>query len=86
MKKLFMGMCLVLALTLSVSCTNPNSATRVLEAQGYSQVQMTGYNFFSCSESDFYHTGFKGLSINGTPVEGTVCEGIFFKNSTVRLK
>jgi hypothetical protein len=67
------------------ACTNPSSATRVLTENGYTNIQITGYNFFACSQDDFYHTGFIATSYIGQRITGTVCEGMFFKNSTIRF-
>lgn len=66
-------------------CTRPESATRVLLDAGYSDVQITGYRFFVCSENDTMHTGFRAKGPTGRPVTGTVCEGVMFKASTIRL-
>lgn len=71
---------------LLAACTNPETATRVLTSQGFTDVKMTGYSFLACSKDDFYHTGFTARSVTGMPVAGTVCEGFLFKNSTVRFE
>jgi len=34
--------------------TDPQGATRVLQAQGYTQIQITGYRWFVGGERDFY--------------------------------
>lgn len=60
-------------------------ATRVLRAQGYSEVQITGYRWFTGDKNDFYHTGFSAKSPNGTAVTGTVTKGFWWKANTVRL-
>jgi len=73
-------------LALLIGCTNNKGAIEVLEAQGFKDIVFTGYEFFSCSKDDFYHTGFKAVSGFGHPVSGTVCEGFLFKDSTVRFK
>lgn len=82
MKKILMMA--VLALSLS-ACTDPDNATKVLENNGYTDIQMTGYSWFGCSEDDFFHTGFKAHSPANKTVEGAVCSGMFFKNSTIRF-
>jgi hypothetical protein len=82
MKRLF----LIAALTALAACTDPTTATRVLEDQGYTNVQMTGYNMFACSRDDTFHTGFSAKSPAGRQVSGTVCAGAFFKNSTIRFE
>lgn len=80
MKKLI----LILALLATVGCTQPDSATRALEASGYTEIQITGYNFFGCDEKDTFHTGFTAKGSNGKPIEGVVCGG-WFKGATIRV-
>ena len=82
MKKLIL---LILATLVFVSCTNEEDAKRVLEAQGFSNIEITGYNFFGCGKDDVYHTGFVAIGQNGQTVEGTVCSGLLFKGSTIRF-
>lgn len=80
LKKLILISCLLLT-----GCTNPNDvAINVLEALDYSNIKITGYRWFACSNDDFYSTGFTATTSSGKKVTGTVCSGIFFKNSTVR--
>jgi hypothetical protein len=67
-----------------LSCSDPEGARRVLEKQGYSQIQITGYKFFGCSKGDTYRTGFKATAPNGSYTSGVVCKG-WFKGNTVRL-
>ena len=85
MKKLIMAMMLVGCICLLSGCTDAPKATSVLTAQGYQNIRITGYNWMACSKGDFYHTGFSAKSPNGTQVNGTVCSGLLFKGSTVRL-
>ncbi len=80
MKKLL----LILPLILLVGCTQPADATRILENDGFTNIQITGYNWFACSKDDTYHTGFVAVK-NGRTVTGTVCAGLLFKNSTIRF-
>ena len=81
MKKIIIAASLALCL---MSCTDPTDAKRVLEAQGFKNIEITGYNFFGCGKDDTYHTGFIAIGQNGQAIEGTVCRGLFFKGSTVR--
>jgi len=74
-----------IALLLLTGCTNRDDADRALQAQGFTNIQETGYDFMACSENDFYHTGFTATNSNGKRVSGTVCSGIFFKSATVRF-
>ena len=75
----------ILALILFSGCTNAGDAKKALSSSGFTDIRITGYSFFSCSRDDFYHTGFSAKNVNGQRVEGTVCSGILFKNSTVRF-
>ncbi len=69
---------------LLAGCTQPEKATRALEAAGYTQIDITGYNFFGCDEKDSFHTGFTAKGSTGAPIEGVVCGG-FFKGATIRV-
>lgn len=69
-----------------VGCTDADNATRILEANGFTQIEITGYSFFSCSEKDTQSTGFKAVGPTGVKVEGAVCSGLLFKNSTIRFE
>jgi hypothetical protein len=66
------------------ACTNKSDAERALKAEGFSDIEVTGYDFFACSEDDFYHTGFRAKNSKGQVVTGTVCSGLLFKNATIR--
>lgn len=68
---------------LCVSCTDESTATRVLEFEGVTEIQFTGYDWFACSKDDTFHTGFNGVK-NGKKISGVVCSGLLFKGSTVR--
>ena len=75
----------VSALLLIVTgCTDPENASRILKAQGMTQVEITGYRFFTCGEGDTYSTGFKAKTQVGHKVSGAVCSGFIAKNSTIR--
>lgn len=65
---------------------DPVGARRVLAAEGYSQIRITGYRWFTCSgDEDYFHTGFTAVGPTGKWVTGTVCKGFFLKASTVRV-
>lgn len=74
----------LLAVVLLAGCTNREHAVKILERDGYTDVEMTGYKVFSCSDDDFYHTGFKAKK-NNQIIEGTVCGGFFLKGATIRF-
>ena len=79
MKKL-----LIIAAILLSGCTQVDRSTEVLGSAGYTNIQITGYAVFGCDEKDSFHTGFKATGVNGKPVEGVVCSGLF-KGATIRL-
>jgi hypothetical protein len=81
MKRIILLGILVATLT---GCTDPKRATRVLNQQGFSDIQMTGYRFFICDKNDTFSTGFKAISPSGSDVTGAVCEG-WLKGATVRF-
>lgn len=78
------GVVVAFAATL-IGCTQPEEARKILEAQGLTNITITGYNAFACSEDDNYSTGFEATSVNGTRVKGTVCKGML-KGATVRYE
>lgn len=73
-----------LMVALLAGCTAPERAKKVLEDQGYTNVETTGYAWFDCGQDDAFATEFKALSPVGRPVEGAVCSG-WFKGNTVRI-
>ena len=76
---------LALATCALSACTDPDNARRVLEDNGYTEVQTGGYAAFSCdAKSDTYATAFAAKSPNGRLVSGAVCKGLL-KGSTIRL-
>lgn len=67
------------------ACTNSSDAEKALHGAGYKDIQITGYSWFSCSKDDTYSTGFTATGPTGVKVQGTVCSGMLFKNSTIRF-
>lgn len=82
MKKLLV---LLMGVIFLSGCTDESTSKRILEENGYTEIQITGYNAFCCSDDDTYSTGFKAKSPNGTIVSGCVCTGAF-KGSTIRFE
>lgn len=74
---------LILAVLGLIGCTNEDHASRALRGAGYTQVEFTGYQFFACSESDQFATGFRAVGPTGMPTTGVVCSGLL-KGATVR--
>lgn len=65
-------------------CTDEETARRVLENNGYKNVEITGYRYFMRSDTDMFSTGFVATSPNGSRVSGAVCSG-YFKGATIRF-
>lgn len=68
-----------------MSCTDPEKAVEVLQKQGYTNIEITGYEFGACAEEDVFHTGFIAVSPSGYAVGGVVCSGLL-KGSTIRFE
>lgn len=77
---------LIIVILMLTGCDGKADAKRVLEEEGYTQVEMTGYRWTGCSEDDFYHEGFKATTVAGRRVSGVVCGGnsLFGKSWTIR--
>jgi hypothetical protein len=73
----------LLAVILS-GCTAPDRTVRVLEDAGYSNIEIQGYAWFSCSEDDTYATRFTAQGPTGRQASGAVCAGLL-KGATIRL-
>jgi len=63
-------------------CTDNESARDILSDEGYTDIEIVGYEVWGCSEDDYYHTGFRARR-GDRVVEGVVCCGIM-KDCTVR--
>jgi hypothetical protein len=76
----------VLFVSLAASCTHPSEAQRVLQEQGYTNIETGGYAWFSCGEGDHYQTKFTATSPSGHRVIGVVCSGLLLKSTTIRFR
>lgn len=76
----------VLSIGILSGCTDEAGAERILKANGFTEIQFTGYSWLSCSDKDTYSTGFIAKGPTGIPVKGAVCSGMLFKNSTIRFE
>ena len=74
---------LVAALLLS-ACTDEGAARKALAGAGFADVQITGYRWTGCAESDDFSTGFTAIGPHGDRVQGVVCSG-WFKGATIRF-
>ena len=85
MKKIFRSSILLGAALLLASCgVNPSTATRALEAQGFSEITIDGFAWIGCGREDTFASNFSAKGANGAVVTGQVCQGLF-KGTTIRL-
>jgi hypothetical protein len=75
---------LLICLLLS-ACSAPDDAHRILDEQGYTNIQIGGYVFMMCSVDDLFSTYFTATNAIGRQVTGAVCSGLA-KGSTIRFK
>jgi hypothetical protein len=64
-------------LTLLVGCTDETRSNSVLQGAGFTNIQFTGYKYFSCDKEEDVHTGFVATGPTGQRTEGTVCCGSY---------
>jgi hypothetical protein len=81
--KIFGVLVLAVFLTGCGILTEPQAATKVLEDQGYTHIQITGYRWFTCGD-DTFSTGFMAINSAGHEVTGVVCAG-WMKGNTIRF-
>lgn len=82
MRKIILGLVLAVLLT---GCSDNPGAKRLLENQGYKNVQTDGHAWFNCSKDDSVATKFTATNPNGVKVSGAVCRGFWAKGSTIRF-
>ena len=82
MKKLLIV--LPIAAILASCGVNPEKGKKVLESQGYTDVEITGYSWTGCSKDDSFASNFTAKGANGQSVEGSLCSD-WFKGITVRF-
>lgn len=76
------------AICIALSCTSPDRARAVLEAAGYTQVELTGRAWRRCGDDDDTCTGFTALGPSRHHAEGAVGCGYGCgagKGCTIRL-
>lgn len=87
MKNIYMSFVMVAAFIFSGCTVDDAEFHRVLEDEGYTNIQNEGYEWFSCSDSDHFQSGFTATRVmpNGDTrtVHGAVCCG-WLKDCTIR--
>ena len=61
----------------------PDDTTRALKQAGYTEIELTGVNYFSCQDN-LSRAGFRAKGPTGILTEGTVCSGLLHGKS-IRL-
>lgn len=61
-------------------CTDPDAAIRILQQQGYTNIETHGYGWFQCGKGDTFATTFTATNQNSVQINGTECKG-FLKGS-----
>ncbi len=74
----------ILALVVGACDVSDGETTRVLSAQGFTDVKTHGHAWFACSKDDSFATSFTAKNPAGVPVSGAVCCGLM-KSCTVRF-
>jgi hypothetical protein len=69
--------------SLSKGCTNETDARSTLEASGFTDIKIGGYEFGACH--DYTCTGFTAIGPSGKKVRGAVGCGWYFAGCTVRV-
>jgi len=79
------SLAIVSCLIMPKACTRPDNARQILEQQGYTDIEITGWRPFMAGKDDSVSTGFEATAPNGQRVSGAVTGGLIFKGSTVRF-
>lgn len=75
---------LLLIPLLIVSCTDESASKDALEKAGFTDIELTGWAPWSCSDSDKFATSFEATNPHGNRVSGVVCCGLL-KRCTIRF-
>ena len=67
----------LLCLAVLAACSNTADSRRILDVQGYTDIEILGYAFDTCGPATMNVTAFKATSPAGHPVEGVVCESLY---------
>lgn len=87
MKKLIIIPVLLVLAACQTGCTGDRTeVARVLEEQGYTDIEVGGFDMFGCSKDDNTATKFRAKGPTGRSVKGVVCGSFSFwgKGYTVR--
>lgn len=74
-----------IALLMFSGCYDGDLAKKTLIQYGFTEIEITGHAFFTCSKDDFSCTGFRAVNPQGAKVSGAVGCGLLFKGCTLRF-
>lgn len=77
MKKLLLIILIAMFCSSCIAMSGRDRAIKILTGQGYTNIQLTGRQFFRCGRFTFVKEGFKA-HLNKHEVEGIVCCKHFF--------
>lgn len=66
------------------ACSGEVTSETLLSDQGYTNIEIKGFNLLACSEDDVYRYNFTATNPNGKQVKGVVCSAPF-KGYTIRF-
>ncbi len=79
-----LGVALLVAMAATMALPPRGHMARAVREYGFSDVHVTGFALFGCSEQDIYREHWTGRNRAGQPVAGVICGGVT-KGWTVRL-
>lgn len=75
---------IILCCLLLSACSGEVTSETILSDQGYTNIEMKGFNAFACSQDDFYRYNFTATNPNGKQVKGVICSAPL-KGFTIRF-
>lgn len=79
-----MKIAIIALLLVLTGCTRPDEARRVLDSNGYTNIQIGGFAAWMCGRDDSFATKFVAKSPNGKTVSGAVCSA-WGRGATIRF-
>lgn len=74
----------VLFIMFAAACTDEGKSREALDNLGFRDIQVGGYDAFTCGDDYTFSTHFTATNPNGKHVEGTVCCG-WIKGCSVKF-
>jgi len=84
LKNLAIFFVLLVASLCASGCYDTDRATAVLRSQGYTNIEIEGYDPWRCDDKDTFSTGFTATNQFGYRVRGTVCSN-YLRGAVIRF-